>query len=94
MDPVRPEAADDGASVHRHRRLRRVQIGMAVFALCIGLVSFANVAGNPRFDTYRTLDVLRLMTAGAGFGVALVLTIQFCKRSGPHAGASQDRQRV
>lgn len=94
MNSVRPEIADDGAPSHRHRRQRRVQIGMAMFALCIGLVSFANVAGNPRFEPYHTLDVIRLMTAGAGFGIALVLTIQFCKRAGPQAGAPQDRQRV
>ncbi len=53
--------------------MRRVQIGMAVFVACIGLVNFASVAGKPRFKTYHTLDVTRLMIAGAGFGVALAL---------------------
>ena len=79
MSSSQPEDADDTKQEKRQRRMRRVSVGMAVFAMCIGLVSFSNVAGNPRFETYHTLDVIRLMTAGAGFGVALVLLIHFFK---------------
>lgn len=63
---------------------------MAVFALCMGLVTFSGVAGNPRFETYHRLDVARLVIAGAGFGVALVLLIQFFKFSGPRSGARKE----
>ena len=83
MSSVHPETASDRAPAQRQRRTRRVQAGMAGFALCIGLFSLLNVAGNPRFESYHTLDVIRLLTAGAGFGVALVLLIQFFKSSGP-----------
>ena len=39
--------------------------------------AFFRVAGNPRFETIHTLDVIGLMTAGAGIAVALILLIQF-----------------
>ena len=57
--------------------MRRVSVGMAVFAAWIGLMSLSRVAGNPRFETIHTLDVIGLMTAGGGFGVALVLLMQY-----------------
>ena len=79
MNSVHPEVADNIKREQRQRRMRRVQVAMAVFAMGMGLVTFSRVAGNPRYETYHTLDVIRLMTAGAGFGVALVLLIQFFK---------------
>ena len=68
MNSIHPEVADNIKREQRQRRMRRVQVAMAVFAICMGLVTFSSVAGNPRFETYHTLDVIRLMTAGAGFG--------------------------
>ena len=79
MNSIHPEAADNIKPEKGQRRIRRNQIGMAVFAAFIGLFSFFGVAGKPRFETYHTLDVMRLILAGAGFGVALVLLIQFFK---------------
>ena len=79
MNSVHPEAADNIKREQPQRRMRRAQVGMAVFAAFIGLFSFFGVAGNPRFETYHRLDVARLILAGAGFGVALVLLIQFFK---------------
>ena len=83
MSSSQPEDADDTKQEQRQRRRRRVQGAMAIFTACIGLVSFSSVAGNARFATYHTLDVIRLMTAGAAFGVALVLLIQFFKFPSP-----------
>ena len=48
-----------------------------IMAAFFGLIAFFSVAGNPRFETLHAIDVIRLMTAGAGFGVALVLMIWF-----------------
>src|SRR6185503_18104677 len=90
MNSIHPEVADNIKREQRQRRMRRVQVAMAVFAACIGLVTFSSVAGNPRFETYHTLDVIRLMTAGAGFGVALVLLIQFFKSSGTRSEAKKE----
>ncbi len=66
---------------------------MAVFVACMSLVAFSGVAGNPRFETYPTLDVIRLMTAGAGFGVALVLLIQFFKFPGPRSEDKKEKEK-
>lgn len=77
MSSGQPEDTDNTKREQRHRRMRRVQVGMAVFVACIGLMSFFRVAGNPRFETIHTLDVIGLMTAGAGFGVCLFVVIQF-----------------
>lgn len=77
MNPIQPEVADDITREQRRRHMRRVQLGMAAFAMCLGLVAFLGAAGNPRFKTYHTLDVIRLMTAGAGFAIALFGLIQF-----------------
>ena len=79
MNSNHPEAADTIKREQPRRRMRRARVGMAVFAAGIGLVSFFNVAGKPRFETYHTLDVMRLILAGVGFGVALVLLIPFFK---------------
>ena len=39
---------------------------MAILTAGMGLFAFSSVAGNPRFETYHTLDVIGLMVAGAG----------------------------
>ena len=91
MSSSQPEDADDTKREQRQRRMRRVQVAMAIFVACIGLVSFSNVAGNARFQTYHTLDVIRLMTAGAGFGGALVLLIQFFNFPGPRSEAKKEQ---
>ncbi|HMP04389.1 MAG TPA: hypothetical protein PKC45_18005 [Gemmatales bacterium] len=78
MSSDRPDGADNTQPEQRWRRMRRIQFGMAIFTLCVGLTSFFSVAGKPRFETYHTLDVIRLITAGAAFGVCFVLLmIQF-----------------
>ena len=73
--------------------MRRVQAAMAVFVACMGVVAFSGVAGNPRFETYHTPDVIRLMTSGAAFGVALVLLIQFFVFAGPRSKAKNEKDR-
>ena len=42
-----------------------------------GVIAFISVSSNPRFETIHALDVIRLMTAGAGFAVALFMLILF-----------------
>jgi hypothetical protein len=40
-------------------------------ALIVGISGLMTVVGRPRFATYRTVDVLQLVAAGACFGIAL-----------------------
>jgi len=90
MNSLHPEVAENLERERRQRRMRRVQVAMAVFSACIGLVMFSSVAGNPRFETYHRLDVVRLIIAGAGFGVALVLLIKSFTSPGLVAESKQE----
>ncbi len=49
------------------RRGRKV--GFA--ALFIGLIGFTNVARSPRFEAFRSVDVVQLVASGMCLGVAL-----------------------
>lgn len=49
-----------------------------------GGMSFFRVIGNSRFQTYHALDVIGLMTAGAGFALAIVMLVMFVT-GGPRA---------
>jgi len=56
---------------------------MAAFAAFWGVLSFFRVSAKPRFETIHVLDVIGLMTAGAGFAVALFALILFFVRGHP-----------
>jgi len=77
MSSGQPADADDTKREQRQRRMRRFFVVMAIFAACTGLMAFSRVASNPRFETIHTLDVIGLMTAGAGCAIAFVLLMQF-----------------
>jgi len=77
------QPADANHTKPEQRRRRMGRLSGAIMAAFFGLIAFSSVAGNPRFETFHTLDVIRLMTAGAGFGVALVLMIWFFNSPGP-----------
>ena len=55
---------------------------MAAFAAFWGAFAFFGVSSNPRFETIHVLDVIRLMTAGAGFAVALMTLLMVFFRRG------------
>ena len=93
MSSSQPEVADNAEREPRRRRMRRVQVAMAIFAACMGLVAFSGVASSPRFEAYHTLDVIRLMTAGVSFGGALVLLIQFFVFAGPRPEDKSETER-
>jgi hypothetical protein len=58
-------------------RDRRRFLWMAAFAAFWGVLSFFRVSTKPRFETIHVLDVIGLMTAGAGLAVALTGLILF-----------------
>lgn len=45
---------------------------MAVFPAVIGLFGLLTVIGRPRFQMYRTVDVLELVASGLCFGIAFI----------------------
>ena len=90
MNSIQSEEGSDTKREQGEGGLRLVQAVMAVLATCIGLVAFSTVAGNPRFETYHRQDVTWLIIAGANFGVALSLLINFIKWPGPRPVAKKD----
>jgi len=64
-----------------------------IFAACMGLVAFSSVASNPRFETIHTLDVIRLMTAGASIPVVLILLIRFFNFPGPRGVDKEKKEK-
>lgn len=44
--------------------------------LLMGLLEFSSVTSRPRFELYRTLDILQLLTSGGLFGVAVGVAIK------------------
>ena len=46
-----------------------------VLFLIIGVIAFINVRESPRFDSFRTVDVLTLLGSGMWFGMALIALI-------------------
>lgn len=89
MSSGQPKDADNTKREQRQRRMRRVP--GAIFAACMGLIAFSSVAGNPRFETFHTLDVIRLMTAGASIPVVLILLIQFFNFPGPRSEDKKEK---
>ncbi len=71
----------DKASLEQGRR-RKGRLFGSIMAAFFGLIAFFSVASSSRFETFHSLDVIRLMTAGAGLGVALVLVIWFFESRG------------
>jgi hypothetical protein len=92
MSSSQPADADTTGREQRQRRTRRVSVVMAVIAACLGLMAFSRVASNPRFETIHVLDVIGLMTAGAGIAAGLVLLMQFIFLPGPRSEAKKEKE--
>jgi len=57
------------------RRKQKSVFAMAAMVMMMGFIEYSNVARNPRFETYRTVDVLGLTGCGMCFGVGLTLVM-------------------
>ena len=53
-------------------RPRRRRFAMAVIPAVIGLSGLLTVISRPRFQMYRTVDVLELVASGLCFGIAFI----------------------
>ena len=63
---------------------RRNVLASAVFIpIIIGSAGLMNLMHQPRFETYRTVDVVQLLGTGLCYGVALVALIMLLR--GPRA---------
>lgn len=57
-----------------------------------GAIAFFSVSSNPRFETIHVLDVIRLMTAGAGFALAPFMLLLFFG-GGPGLGVNRSGEK-
>ncbi|HLQ51148.1 MAG TPA: hypothetical protein VK129_06585 [Terriglobales bacterium] len=55
-------------------------IFVPVFLVFMGMIAFSNAASKPSFETFRAVDVVRLIAVGMCFGAALVALIMFFRR--------------
>ena len=64
---------------------RKVLGTATLMPIIIGSVGLVNLMHQPRFETYRTVDVVQLLGIGACYGVALVALLAFLR--GPRASS-------
>ena len=62
----------------------RPAVAVPLFIAFMGFAAFFNAVSSPRFETFRTIDVFRLVASGMCFGAALaaLLIFFFSRRSG------------
>ena len=61
----------------RNRRTFPPKVFVPLFIAAMGFAAFANMAGSPRFATFQTIDVVRLIASGMCFGAALAALLIF-----------------
>ena len=60
----------------------RKVLGSAIFVpIIIGSVGLVNLMHQPRFEAYRTVDVVQLLGSGACYGAALVALVLLLRGS-------------
>jgi hypothetical protein len=62
---------------------RKVVVSAVFMPIIIGSAGLVNLMHQPRFEAYRTVDVVQLLGSGLCFGVALVALIALLR--GPRA---------
>jgi hypothetical protein len=56
-----------------------MKIAQPAMLVIFGCIALTNVARNPRFQAFHTVDVLGLMASGMCFGVAFTLILYFLR---------------
>jgi hypothetical protein len=60
-----------------NRRKSAPKVFVPLFIASMGLVAFSNVASSPRFVSFQSIDVVRLIASGMCFGAALAALLIF-----------------
>lgn len=61
---------------------RKALVSTVAIPLIIGLVGLTNLMHQPRFESFRNVDVLQLVASGMCFGVALFALIALLRGPG------------
>ena len=67
-----------------NRRIFPPKVFVPLFIASMGLAPLLNMASSPRFATFHTIDVVRLIASGMCFGAALAALLIFF--GGPRTG--------
>ena len=67
-----------------NRRTFASKVFVPLFIASMGLAAFSNMVSSPRFATFHTIDVVRLIASGMCFGAALAALLIFF--GGPRSG--------
>ncbi len=67
-----------------HRRTVAPKVFIPLFIAFMGLAAFSNAASSPRFATFHTIDVVRLIASGMCFGAAVAALAIFFGGSRSH----------
>ncbi|HEY7497426.1 MAG TPA: hypothetical protein VH740_02880 [Vicinamibacterales bacterium] len=67
-----------------NRRRFAPRVAVPLFIAFMGLAAFSNMASSPRFATFQTIDVVRLMASGVCLGASLAALLIFF--GGPRSG--------
>jgi hypothetical protein len=68
----------------KNRRTLAPKVFVPLFIAFMGLAAFSNTASSPRFATFQTIDVVRLIASGMCFGAAMAALLIFF--GGPRSG--------
>jgi len=61
----------------RNPRTFTPKVFVPLFIATMGFAAFTNMASSPRFATFHTIDVVRLIASGMCFGLALAALLIF-----------------
>lgn len=55
-------------------------IFVPIFLFFMGIMAFTNAASRPSFETFKAIDIVRLIAVGMCFGAAIVALFVFFRR--------------
>ncbi len=67
---------------------RKLLVSSVLVPLTVGIIGFGNVARLPRFETYRTVDILQLIASGMLLGIALASLTAYFRRDRSNGGSN------
>jgi len=63
--------ASDGVLHTSPMRNRKPLVAAFFIPIMVGCIGISNIARNPRFESFHTVDILQLIASGMCFGAAL-----------------------
>jgi glycopeptide antibiotics resistance protein len=84
-------ARDTILCIPSHKEIRVRNLPTIFIPILIAAIGFTQLARNPRFAAFHTVDALQLLGCGACFGMALMATLGRLKPRNSEAAKESDR---